>query len=87
MLAEGPYPFSLKKLIDSDIGHLSNIECANAIKRTHREGRKIFLAHLSKTNNTPDTARETVSSIADIKRMYIDCLEFPGDTRTIRAKA
>jgi phosphoribosyl 1,2-cyclic phosphodiesterase len=87
MLIDGPYPPSLKKLIESDIGHLSNTACADAIKRTHREGRKIFLAHLSKTNNTPDTARETVSSLTDIKRIFIDCLEFPGDTRTIKVKA
>ena len=87
MLTDGPYPPSLKRLIGSDIGHLSNVACANAIMRTKREGRKVFLAHLSKTNNTPDTARDTVSRIIGEKRLNIDCLEFPGDTRTIRAKA
>ncbi|MGE0014927.1 MAG: MBL fold metallo-hydrolase [Candidatus Methanomethylophilaceae archaeon] len=87
MLTDGPYPLSLKRLIGSDIGHLSNVACANAIMRTRREGRKIFLAHLSKTNNTPDTARDTVARIIGEKRFNIDCLEFPGDTRTIRARA
>lgn len=87
MLTNGPYPFNLKKLIGSDIGHLSNVACANAIKRTERKGRKIFLAHLSKTNNTPDTARETVAEIIGEKRFNIDCLEFPGDTRTLKVKA
>ena len=87
MLTNGPYPFHLKKLIGSDIGHLSNVACANAIKRTERKGRKIFLAHLSKTNNTPDTARETVAEIIGEKRFNIDCLEFPGDTRTLKVKA
>ncbi|MCK9323671.1 MAG: MBL fold metallo-hydrolase [Candidatus Methanomethylophilaceae archaeon] len=86
MLAEGPYPIYLKKLIGSDHGHLSNVDCAFAIKRTMDERRKIFLAHLSKTNNTPDIAREAVSEITGIKRLNIDCLEFPGDTRTIRLK-
>lgn len=84
MLAEGPYPFYLKKLIDSDFGHLSNVDCAGAIKRNMNEKRQIFLAHLSKTNNAPDVARETVSSITGIKRLKVDCLEFPGDTRTLR---
>lgn len=87
MLTNGPYPFHLKKLIGSDIGHLSNVACANALKRTERNGRKIFLAHLSKTNNEPDIARETVAEIIGEKRFNIDCLEFPGDTRTLKVKA
>ena len=86
MLAEGPYPIYLKKLIASDVGHLSNIECAGAIKRTLRENRQIFLAHLSKTNNAPDIARETVAEVTGLKRMCIDCLEFEGDTRTIKVR-
>ena len=85
MLVNGPYPASLKRLIDSDKGHLSNVDCANAIKRTMSDSRQIFLAHLSKTNNEPDIARDTVSDITGIKRLKIDCLEFPGDTRTLKA--
>lgn len=86
MLADGPYPASLKRLIGSERGHLSNVDCGNAIRRTMTESRRqLFLAHLSKTNNIPDIARETVADITGIKRMSIDCLEFPGDTRTLRA--
>jgi len=48
--------------------------------------RQIFLAHLSKTNNTPDTARQSVSDYTGIKRYKIDCLEFPGDTRTLKVR-
>jgi phosphoribosyl 1,2-cyclic phosphodiesterase len=84
MLATGPYPPMLKRLVGSEIGHLSNVECANSLKRTMNGSRKIFLAHLSRNNNTPDTARETVSEITGIKRSKIDCLEFKGDTRIIR---
>ncbi|AIZ57203.1 ribonuclease BN [Candidatus Methanoplasma termitum] len=86
MLAEGPYPPYLKKLIASEMGHLANVDCAGAIKRTMNERRKIFLAHLSKTNNAPDIARETVAELTGIKRLNIDCLEFPGDTRTIKVR-
>jgi len=86
MLAEGPYPPYLKKLIASDMGHLSNVDCAGAIKRTMRENRQIFLAHLSKTNNAPDIARETVAEMTGLKRLSIDCLEFQGDTRTIKVR-
>ena len=84
MLATGPYPPMLKRLVGSDIGHLSNIACAESLKRTMNEKRKIFLAHLSRNNNTPDTARETVAEITGIRRAKIDCLEFKGDTRIIK---
>lgn len=84
MLVNGPYPYHLKKLIGSDMGHMSNVDCGNAIRRTMSDHRQIFLAHLSRTNNEPDVARETVSEITGIKRYKIDCLEFQGDTRTLR---
>jgi len=83
MLREGPYPAYLKKRIDSDFGHLSNVHCGQALQRTMGNGRKVFLAHLSSNNNNPDTARDTVARITGVKRMLIDCLEFPGDYRTI----
>lgn len=88
MLVNGPYPESLKSLIGSDHGHMNNVDTALAIRRTMEENehRKIFLAHLSKTNNTPDVARQSVSDVSGIKRINIDCLEFPGDTRTIKVR-
>ena len=88
MLVNGPYPESLKSLIGSDHGHMNNVDTAMAIRRTieENEHRKIFLAHLSKTNNTPDVARQSVSDVSGIKRINIDCLEFPGDTRTIKVR-
>ncbi|MCQ2056358.1 MAG: MBL fold metallo-hydrolase [archaeon] len=85
MLETGPYPYILKRRIDSDVGHLCNTVSGEVIKRTiTNHQRKIFLAHLSKKNNTPDIARETVSRISGIKRMNLDCLEFKGDTRIIK---
>ena len=85
MLDQGPYPPSLKKLIDSDIGHMSNYECARAVKRTmHNNGRKIFLGHLSRHNNTPDIAKDTISEITGIRRFRFDCLECQGDTRILK---
>ena len=85
MLDYGPYPPALKRLIDSDIGHMSNLDCARAVKRTmHDNGRKIFLGHLSRHNNTPDIAKDTISNITGIKRFRFDCLEEQGDTRILR---
>ena len=85
VLDYGPYPPSLKKLIDSDIGHMSNLECAKAVKRTmHNNGRKIFLGHLSRHNNTPDIAKDTISEITGLRRFRFDCLEYQGDTRILK---
>lgn len=85
MLDYGPYPPSLKRLIDSDLGHMSNIACSEAVKRTMRKnGRKIFLGHLSRHNNTPDVAKDTISEITGIRRYHFDCLDCQGDTRIIR---
>lgn len=87
MLVDGPYPPALKRLIGSDRGHMSNVDSAAAIRRTMQGGhrRQLFLAHLSRHNNTPDIARQTAADITGIRRLAIDCLEFPGDSRTLRA--
>ena len=57
MLKNGPYPYSLKKRILSDNGHLSNDACAEFVPHLVDKGaEKIILAHLSKENNTPSLA-------------------------------
>ena len=57
-LLRGPYPFSLKQRILSPIGHLSNDQAAEAVLRTWRTDavRWLWLSHLSRTNNTPKLA-------------------------------
>jgi phosphoribosyl 1,2-cyclic phosphodiesterase len=57
MLANGPYPWPLKQRIAGGLGHLSNGAAAALIAgAAHRGLRGVLLAHLSETNNTPDTA-------------------------------
>lgn len=57
-LLRGPYPQHLKQRILSTTGHLSNEQAADAVLRTWRlDGvRWLWLAHISKTNNTPSLA-------------------------------
>jgi len=57
-LIRGPYPQHLKKRILSPTGHLSNEQAADAVLRTWRPDgvRWLWLAHISKTNNTPSLA-------------------------------
>ncbi|MGL4731063.1 MAG: MBL fold metallo-hydrolase [Clostridium sp.] len=64
MLKFGPYPYVLKKRILSDVGHLSNEACGKAILDILGKNIKnIYLGHLSKTNNYPQLAYETVMSV------------------------
>ncbi len=86
MLHNGPYPPALQRRIEGEHGHMWNKDTGMALKRTSSEKRKIFLAHLSRKNNMPDLARETVAEITGIRRMKIDCLEFQGDTRSFKVK-
>ena len=56
----GPYPYMLKKRIQSDVGHLSNEMTGKAVKALHENGvNNIILGHLSKENNFPELAYQT----------------------------
>jgi phosphoribosyl 1,2-cyclic phosphodiesterase len=61
-LRRGPYPQMLKNRILSSTGHLSNDQTADAVLRTWRSDgvRWLWLAHLSRTNNTPSLALKSV---------------------------
>ena len=61
MLETGPYPYYLKRRIMGDFGHLSN-ENAGRLLNCILNGRlkHILLGHLSKENNIPELAYETV---------------------------
>lgn len=61
MLEVGPYPYYLKKRILGDRGHLSNENSGKLISRLlHDNIKGIILGHLSKENNIPELAFETV---------------------------
>ncbi len=61
MLQVGPYPYYLKQRILSDHGHLSNENSGRMISSLlHDDIKAVFLAHLSKENNIPELAYETV---------------------------
>ena len=62
MLIGGPYPHDLKMRICKGNGHLSNDECAEAVRRFWHPGLKnLFLCHLSENNNTPALAFEATA--------------------------
>lgn len=62
MLHNGPYPHFLKRRIRSNLGHLSNLDAARLLEKAPRKGpMHVFLAHLSRQNNHPDLAENTVA--------------------------
>lgn len=61
MLAKGPYPFYLQSRIKADTGHLSNKQAATFLSDYFTPKWKyIFLCHLSKENNLPEIAYNTI---------------------------
>lgn len=61
MLKEGLYPWYLKRRIMSEEGHLSNDDAGKILGNVLKGNNEIvLLAHLSKDNNVPELALDTV---------------------------
>ena len=64
MLRNGPYPFQLKQRISGPCGHLSNQQSGEALIDFVKNGaEQVYLAHLSKENNTESLCLCTVENI------------------------
>lgn len=62
MLIKGTYPDYLKRRIQTDRGHMDNVETAAFLSEIYTPQLKyIFLCHLSNDNNTPEIALNTIS--------------------------
>ena len=71
MLETGPYPYYLKRRIMGDFGHLSNENAGRLLNCILNDKMKhVLLGHLSKENNLPELAFETV-------RLEVDMGECP----------
>ena len=63
-LWQGRYPWSLKKRVSGNYGHLENKQLAEGLLQWIQVNtQRIVLAHLSEENNTPELALSTVASI------------------------
>lgn len=61
MLRVGRYPWSIKRRILGDEGHLSNVAAGEALSELNHAGlMRVYLAHLSKEHNYQELARLTV---------------------------
>lgn len=76
ILLYGSYPYNVKYRILSEKGHLSNETAGECICRFLKNRQKpqapyVFLAHLSKENNTPQQAFLTVRNILEEEDFYV----------------
>lgn len=61
MLEVGPYPYYLKRRILGDRGHLSNARSGELLSKIINDNLgTVYLGHLSKENNLPELAYESV---------------------------
>lgn len=80
ILKMGTYPYSLKRRILGDEGHLSNETAGKCLckvlQRRKKSGKEtapeVLLAHLSKENNTPGQAYLTIRNILFEEDFFID---------------
>ncbi len=72
MLKVGPYPWNLKKRILGEQGHLSNEMASKVVAYLAEKGtRNFMLGHLSRENNFPELAFQTVLNLLQEKKIVI----------------
>jgi phosphoribosyl 1,2-cyclic phosphodiesterase len=74
MLKMGSYPWYLKKRILGDHGHISNDTAGSVLAdmvESNGSLRHVLLAHLSKENNFPELAFETVKEILTARKIKV----------------
>ncbi|MDE6296124.1 MAG: MBL fold metallo-hydrolase [Muribaculaceae bacterium] len=72
MLLNGSYPEYLKARIQTERGHLNNLDTARFLAEIINPALKyIFLCHLSKDNNTPEIALRTVREALELRGIKV----------------
>jgi phosphoribosyl 1,2-cyclic phosphodiesterase len=72
MLRDGSYPYPLKQRISSGMGHLSNRLTGELLAEVYHDRlNEIWLCHLSKDNNLPALAYQTVENALNTKGIKV----------------
>jgi len=83
MLQMGHYPWSVKRRILGDSGHVSNEDCGLALSDIiSNKTRRVYLAHLSKDNNMKELARMSVSQVLRERGIQMDLLDTDPNSAT-----
>ena len=82
MLIKGTYPDYLKRRIQTDRGHMDNVETAAFLSEIYTPQLKyIFLCHLSNDNNTPEIALNTISKALKDRGLTIGTAQETNEDR------
>ena len=87
MLMEGSYPYSLKKRVSGDLGHLDNKQSEAILKKLDlTKLQHLIGGHVSEKNNLPEFARQALYRGADCESEWISmaCQENGFDWREVR---
>lgn len=83
MLRMGRYPWSIKRRILGDSGHVSNEDCGLALTDIiGNQTKRIYLAHLSQDNNMKDLARMSVDHVLQERGIDLDLFDTDPNTPT-----
>lgn len=64
LLADGPYPGTLKRRVGGDWGHLSNAQAAQLLQRLGGDVlRTLVVGHISQQNNSPELVQQALASV------------------------
>ena len=64
MLADGPYPYPVKRRVGSEVGHLSNAQAAEELERLLcPQLEQVVAMHISQNNNTYRLPAETLGAV------------------------
>ncbi|MCG8538155.1 MAG: MBL fold metallo-hydrolase [Pseudomonadales bacterium] len=64
MLANGPYPASLKRRVAGNLGHLNNQQAADMLAQVQAGAlQHLVITHISQKNNHPDLAMESLLQV------------------------
>ncbi|MCJ8311414.1 MAG: MBL fold metallo-hydrolase [Saccharospirillaceae bacterium] len=76
LLEKGPYPYSLKKRVGGNLGHLNNQQAASMLKSMNLKRLKnLALSHISDKNNCSKLALEIAQKITENTKINIHTLE------------
>lgn len=64
LLAEGPYPDTLKRRVGGDWGHLSNAQAVQLLQRLGGDAlRTLVVGHISRQNNSQELVQEALAPV------------------------
>lgn len=82
MLADGPYPYTLKQRVGGDWGHLNNAQTADLLKALEpRSLQALIVGHISQQNNALAVVQEAMVPVAQVVPEIIyasqdDCVDW-----------